>query len=105
SPGRQDYPEQGHATAPPDYPEAETAQRTARRASGVPAHRLPAGAVPERENVRPPTRDPQRPERRPITGAMPQRVKNEAGEDCREQDDEVPQLYVGGQESEHDDRD
>ena len=77
----------------------------ARRPGRMPAHRLSPGTVPDGEDVRPASRDTQRPDRRPVAGAVPQRVQDEPGEHGREQDDEVPQPDLAGQEGEHHHRD
>ncbi len=86
--------------APPLHPvthEPEPPQRAARGPGRLPAHGLAPGAVPDGEHMRPAPGDAQRPDRRPVPGPVPQRVQHESGEHGREQDDEVPQPDVAGQ--------
>ena len=98
-------PQHGHAAAPPPDPEPEAAQRASRRPGRVPAHRLAPGAVPDGEHVRPAAGDAQRPDPRPEARPVPQGIQHEPGQHRREQDDEVPQPDLTGQEGQHDDGD
>ena len=105
APDGQHQPEQGRAAAPPGDADPEPPQRASRRPGRMPAHRLAPGPVPDGEDVSPAAGDPERPDRRPVAGAVPQGIEHEPGEHRRDEDDEVPQSDLAGKKGEHDDRD